>query len=158
PRRLPLAPLARVAPVWVFPVMQLGQAGQASPVDLVFGRGGDDAVGNGAQRGGPAAALQQGPFAHYRAGAALTALGAVDRDAEHSVKQQVDVMAGIALLGEQHALGQLAYRGLGAAAHDRGRQLPLQGAFRDRDQRLTVFLTPWAVLAVRGSHPLAEVG
>ena len=29
---------------------------------------------------------------------------------------------------------------------------------RDRDQRLTVFLTPWAVLAVRGSHPLAEVG
>jgi hypothetical protein len=50
-------------------------------------------------------------------------------------------MARIALLGEQHALGQLAYRGLGAAAHDRGRQLPLQSAFRDRDQRLTVFLT-----------------
>ena len=80
--------------------MQFGQAGQAFPVDLVFGRGSDDAAGNSAQRGGPAAALQQGSFPHHRARAELTDLGAVDRDAEHPVEQQVDVMAGIALLAE----------------------------------------------------------
>ena len=54
---------------WVFPVVQSGQAGQAVPVDLVFGGGGDDAPGDGAQGGRPAAMLQQGAFADDRAGA-----------------------------------------------------------------------------------------
>ena len=40
----------------VFPVMLLGKAGEGAAVDLVRG-GGDDAVGDRAQGGGPAAIL-----------------------------------------------------------------------------------------------------
>ena len=71
--------------------------------------------------GGPAALLQQGAFTHDRSRAELADLSAVDPDAEHPVEQQVDVAAGLALLGEQRALGQLADGGFGAASHDRGR-------------------------------------
>ena len=46
------------SPVCVFPVMLLGKAGEGAAVDLVRG-GGDDAVGDRAQGGGPAI-LQQG--------------------------------------------------------------------------------------------------
>jgi hypothetical protein len=34
--------------MWVFLVVLLGEAGEAFLVDLVFGGGGDDAVGDGA--------------------------------------------------------------------------------------------------------------
>jgi hypothetical protein len=37
-----------------------------------------------------------------------------------------------ALLGEQRAFGHCADRGLAAAAHDGGRQVPFEGAFRGR--------------------------
>ena len=136
----------------------LGEAGEAVPVDLVPGGGGDGAVGDGAQGGGAAALLEQGAFPHHRAGAELADLGAVDPDAKHPIQQQVDVLAGLALLGEQCAFSQRADGRLGAAAHDSGRQLPLQGAFGHGHQRLAVFFSPGAGLVVFGAGPVAEAG
>jgi hypothetical protein len=50
------------SPVCVYPVTLLGNAAEGTAVDLVRGGGGDDAVGDRAQGGGPAAILQQGTF------------------------------------------------------------------------------------------------
>lgn len=94
--------------------MLLSKAGEGAAVDLVRGSGGDDAVGDRAQGGGPAAILQQGTFAGYRPWAELAELAAVNPDAEHTVEKQVDVAARLTLLGEQPALGYSADRGLAA--------------------------------------------
>lgn len=87
----------------IFPVMALGEAGEPVPVYLVLGGGGDDAVSNGAQGGGAVAVLEHSAFPDDRTGAEFADLGAVDPDAEQPVEQQVDVVAGLALLGEQAA-------------------------------------------------------
>src|ERR1700759_5552292 len=49
--------------VWIFAVVQFGEAGEAGRADLVFGGGGDDAVGEGADGGGASPVLDQGAFA-----------------------------------------------------------------------------------------------
>jgi hypothetical protein len=109
--------------------MLLSKAGEGVAVDLVRGGSGDDAVGDRAQGGGPAAILQQGTFADDRPWAELGELAAVNPDAEHTVEKQVDVAARLTLPGEQPALGYSAGRGLAATAHDGGRQLPFEGAW-----------------------------
>jgi hypothetical protein len=54
--------------VWLFAVVQFGEAGEVAAVDLVLGGGGDDAVGDGAEGGGAVAVLEQGAFPHDGAG------------------------------------------------------------------------------------------
>jgi hypothetical protein len=60
-------------------------------------------------------------------------------------------MARLALLGEQRALGHSADRGLAAAAHDGGRQLPFEAGSRDGHQPFRVLLPHrlWVPNAVR---------
>jgi hypothetical protein len=78
-----------------------------------FGGGGNHTVGGGAQCGGPVALLEHSAFPDDRTRAEFADLGAVDPDAEHPVEQEVDVVAGLALLGEQAVSGQIANGGLG---------------------------------------------
>src|ERR1700745_2026444 len=66
-----LRPRLRLA-VWVFLVVPFGEAGKAVAVDLVAGGGGDDAVGDSTQGGGPAPIRQHGTFSHDGAGAKST--------------------------------------------------------------------------------------
>jgi hypothetical protein len=100
--------------------------------------GGDNAVGDRAQGGGPATILQPRTFADDGAWAKLAA---INPDAEHTVEKQVNVVSRLALLGQQRALGHSADRGLAAAAHDGGRQQPFEGTFRDGHQRFRVLLS-----------------
>ena len=72
------------SPVSVFPVMLLGKADEGAAVDLVRA-GGDDAVSDRGQGGGPAAILQQGTFADDRAWAELAA---VNPDAGHTSRSR----------------------------------------------------------------------
>jgi hypothetical protein len=69
-------------------MVHLGQAGEAGAVDLVLRGGGDHAVGDNAQGGGPGTPLQQGALAYHRSGAELADLSAAHPDAEHLVEQQ----------------------------------------------------------------------
>jgi hypothetical protein len=62
--------------VWVFLVVPFGEAGEVVAADLVLG-GGDDAAGDSAQGGGPAAILQHGAFSHDGTRANLSDLGTV---------------------------------------------------------------------------------
>ena len=63
--------------VLAFPVVQFGEAGEAAAVDLVLSGDSDHALGDGAEGGGAASLLQQGPTtfssAGYEAGSLLIA-------------------------------------------------------------------------------------
>src|SRR5260370_27552442 len=97
--------VGRILSVSVFSVVELGELGQAPAVDLVLGGGGNDTVGDGAQGGGPVAALQHRALPDDRAWAELADLAAIHPDAEKPVEQQVDFAAGRALLGQGPAFG-----------------------------------------------------
>ena len=112
--------------------MQLGEALKADPVDLIGGGNRDDAVGEGLHRRGAPTAFEDGPFADDGAGAELADRIPVDRDADRAVEDQVQLVARLALLGEQGVGGELADGRLGAGSHDRGGELSFERASRRR--------------------------
>ena len=109
------------------------------------------------ERRGSRAAQQQCTLADNRTRPDLADVLAVDLRDEHAVEDEVELIAGLALLDEDLADVQLAPGEIGVAAHELARELPFERALRRRDERLGLLVAPRRVLAVRLAIPGLEV-
>ena len=90
-------------------------------------------------------------------GPSLADVLAVDFRDEHAVEDEVELVAGLALLDEDLADVQLAPGEIGVAAHELARELPFERALRRRHERLGLLVAPRRVLAVRLAIPGDEI-
>ena len=109
------------------------------------------------ERRGSRAAQQQCTLADNRTRPDLADVLAVDLRDEHAVEDEVELIAGLALLDEDLADVQLAPGEIGVAAHELARELPFERALRRRHERLGLLVAPRRVLAVRLAIPGLEV-
>ncbi len=82
---------------------------------------------------------------------------AVDLDREHAVEDEVQLLAGVALLGERLAPAELLHLGLDAAPHDLHRQLPLERRLDRSRERGRLLVAPRRMLPERVPVPGLEL-
>src|SRR6266540_128531 len=130
---------------------------ERSGVDLVGPDLDDFRRGDGPEGRGAFSTLHNGPLTEDRAGADLGDGLAVDLGGEHSVDDEIELVACLALLDERFVDLESSRLRRRPLAHDRARELTFQRGLDLGHERRRVLVAPRRVLAERLAVPLVEV-